>query len=55
MVMDFRGPPIIPVGDLCNDAADITGVQELRAKVKHSSGFLLDPHSYLFHFRGRMN
>ena len=29
MVMDFRGPPVIPLGVLCSSAADMAGVQEL--------------------------
>ena len=28
MVMDFRGPPVIPLGVLSSSAADMTGVQE---------------------------
>lgn len=27
-VMDFRGPPVIPLGVLSSSAADMTGVQE---------------------------
>lgn len=27
-VMDFRGPPVVPLGVLCNNAADMMGVQE---------------------------
>ena len=26
-VMDFRGPPVVPLGVLCNNAADMMGVQ----------------------------